>query len=80
MERSHRQLCSRLAYRLRRDDSNSFANVHFAACSHIGAVALRAYSVLASASQHSAYVYLGNARFFYRSSHIVRNHFILRNQ
>ena len=52
MECSHRQLRSGFAYRLRRYDTDGFADFDLSPARHIGAVALGAYTLLRFAGEH----------------------------
>ena len=72
MERAERQLSTRLADRLRGDDSDRLARLHQLAGGQIAAVALRAHAALRFARKHGAYFHgfdgcLGNPAAFLSS-------------
>ena len=58
MERSHCKLCTRLTDGLRRDDTNSLADIDELTVSQRSAVAVSANAVLQSAGENRAYLYL----------------------
>ncbi len=64
VERSHRELSTRLANRLAGDDSDGLSDVHLVAACEISPVAFRAHPPLCLARQHGANDHFLDARLF----------------